>query len=202
MAAQPTGPQNDLEPRREAGMTDDKLTDAVYHARAMLEGLGVNCHSEHSIDTPKRLVKMLHELTTPEPFNFTTFESDSDEMIIVKDITFSSLCAHHTAPFVGRAHIGYVPDGRIAGLSKFARAVRYCAKAFTVQEELTSDIYIMLEDRLSPQGLAVVLEAEHMCMTIRGVQAPGTKTITSKMGGVFAQHDRLARQEFLNLIKE
>lgn len=181
--------------------TDTRLTSAVYHARQMLDLIGANVNGEHGRDTPRRLVKMLHELTTPEEFNFTTFESTTDEMIIVKDIGFVSLCAHHTAPFMGKAHIAYVPDRRIAGLSKFARAVRYCAKAFTVQEELTQDIYIMLEDALSPQGLGVVLEAEHLCMAIRGVQAPGTKTITSKMGGVFADHTKLARGEFLELIK-
>lgn len=143
---------------------------------------------------------MLRELTTPEAFDFTTFDSESDEMVIVRDIPFNALCAHHIIPFVGIAHIGYVPNGRLAGLSKFGRLVRHHAAALTVQEELTADIASSIELALSPAGVAVVLEAEHLCMTIRGVQMPGTKTITSKMTGVFADHDRLARTEFLRLI--
>lgn len=161
-----------------------------------------NFDSEHFAKTPERFVTMLRELTHQEPFNFTTFESSADEMIVVKDIDFVSLCAHHIVPFMGKCHIGYVPAGQIAGLSKFARTVKTLAKDLTVQEELTNKIAEFLVDRLDPKGVAVVMEAEHLCMTIRGVQAPGTKTITSKMTGVFADHNRLARSEFLGLVRE
>jgi GTP cyclohydrolase I len=161
-----------------------------------------NLDNEHFRKTPERFVKMLRELTHQESFDFTTFDSAADEMIVVKDIEFVSLCAHHIVPFMGKCHIAYVPAGRIAGLSKFARAVKTLAKDLTVQEELTNNIANFLVDRLDPKGVAVVMEAEHLCMTIRGVQSPGTKTITSKMTGIFADHNRLARQEFFNLIKE
>jgi GTP cyclohydrolase I len=156
---------------------------------------------QHYKGTPERWAKMMKELTTPEEFEFTTFESTDDEMIIVKDIPFVSLCAHHMVPFVGVCHIGYVPQGKIAGLSKFARLVKNRARDLTVQEELTTSIANALEVALRPRGVAVYMEAEHMCMTIRGVQAPGTTTITSKMTGCFGDHSKLARQEFLSAIQ-
>src|SRR3954471_7932513 len=118
--------------------------------------------TEHGIGTPERFVKMLKQLTTPEEFEFTTFESDSDEMIVCKDITFSSLCAHHIVPYMGKAHVAYIPQGRIVGLSKIPRTVRYHASDLTVQEELTKDIANHLESQLDPLGVAVVMEAEHM----------------------------------------
>jgi GTP cyclohydrolase I len=159
-------------------------------------------NSEHFARTPERFVKMLRELTTPEESNFTAFESDVDEMVVVRDITFTAMCAHHIVPFMGVCHIGYVPNGKIAGLSKFARLVRYFAKDLTVQEELTQKILTRVVGELGAKGVIVIMEAEHLCMTIRGVQSPGTKTVTSAVFGVFAEHDRLARQEFLSLIKE
>lgn len=152
---------------------------------------------DHGHDTPARFLKMLRELTTPQPFDFKTFPSDSDEMIVVRNIPFVSLCNHHVIPFVGTAHIGYVPDGKIAGLSKFARAVQYHAKALQVQERLTTQIADFIEHKLRPRGIVVLMEAEHMCMTIRGVQAPGTKTRTTAVRGVFADHSRSAKAEFL-----
>jgi GTP cyclohydrolase IA len=173
-------------------------------ARAYMEllwGERFDFESEHMEGTPARHAKMLLELTTPVPFEFTTFRSTSDEMIVVEGIEFVSLCAHHIVPFIGKAHIAYVPRKHIAGLSKFARCVRYHAADLTVQEELTTKIANHIEDVLDPLGVAVVLRAEHLCMTIRGVQAPGTKTTTSKMTGVFADHTRLARTEFFNLIR-
>ena len=154
----------------------------------------------HFNRTPQRFIDMLRELTRQEPFEFTTFESHHDEMVIIKDIDFVSLCAHHIVPFVGKCHIAYVPKGKLAGLSKFARVVKSASKDLTVQEDLTGKIADFLQRSLDPLGVAVVMEAEHMCMTIRGVQAPGTKTITSVMKGVFADHTRMARSEFLQLI--
>lgn len=175
-------------------------TGASGHERYLKAGNPIDWSEPHFAKTPERFVKMLHELTTPQPFDFTTFDSEADEMIVVKDIDFVSVCAHHIVPFIGTAHIAYVPAGQIAGLSKFARTVKEMSKTLTVQEELTNDIANFLIDKLDPKGLAVVMEAEHLCMTIRGVQSPGTKTITSSMKGVFADHTRQARNEFLQLI--
>jgi GTP cyclohydrolase I len=165
-------------------------------------------------DTPDRFVRMMEEMTTREEFNFTTFESTSDDMVVLEGIPFYTLCAHHVVPFYGYAYIGYVPAGRIAGLSKFARAVRYCAKGFHVQEELTREItdfltgylyadpYSSIEGSHPRGGLAVVLRAEHMCMAMRGVATPGVMTTTSRMTGVFANHNRTAKAEFMSIIKE
>lgn len=176
-------------------------TFTVEHARNLLGELfhDLDWSDDHLKDTPARFVNMLRELTTPEKYEFTMFDSKSDEMVIIRDIPFTSLCAHHLVPFMGYAHIGYIPNGKIAGLSKFARLVRAKAHRLSVQEELTSMIADELEEKLNPLGVAVVMEAEHLCMTIRGVQTPGTKTVTSSMKGAFADHDKLARSEFMSL---
>jgi GTP cyclohydrolase I len=158
-------------------------------------------NGDHHAGTPKRWTKMMKELTTPEEFEFTTFPSNTDEMIVIQDIPFRSLCAHHMIPFVGHCHIAYIPEGTIAGLSKFARLVKYYAADLTVQEELTAQIARALEQRLRPKGVGVVLRAEHMCMSLRGVQTPGTITTTSAMRGVFLDPNKGARQEFLTFIK-
>lgn len=165
---------------------------------------GLDLESVHGKETPARFLKMLRELTTAEAFDFKTFEDPSagDEMIVIRDITFVSVCNHHVIPFHGKAHIGYIPNDKhlIAGLSKFARLVRYHARSLQVQERLTNVIANELETRLVPKGVAVILEAEHMCMTIRGVQAPGTMTRTAAMRGVFADHGRTAKAEFLQAL--
>lgn len=155
--------------------------------------------NQHLAGTPERFVRMLEELTVAEDFNFTTFKNDlaKDEMIVIKDIPFVSLCAHHLIPFSGYAHIGYIPTTVIAGLSKFPRAVKFWSKGLWTQEDLTDAIAHYLWDMLEePLGLGVLMEAEHMCMTIRGVQAPGVKTITATMLGVFLDPERQARTEF------
>lgn len=162
--------------------------------------VGLDLASPHARKTPERFVKMLRELTTPEKFEFTTFPSTSDEMIIVRNIPFTSSCSHHIIPFIGMAHIGYVPNYLIAGLSKFARAVRFFSRQLQVQEELTNDIANFLEEQLDPMGVAVVMEAEHLCMTVRGAQSPGTKTYTAAMRGVFSDHTKTAKAEFLGRI--
>jgi GTP cyclohydrolase I len=155
---------------------------------------------DHREETPKRMAKMFTEMVTPEPFDFTTFPAESQDMIVLAPIPFYTMCAHHTAPFYGQAYIGYVPNEVIAGLSKFVRAVKQCAKGFHVQENLTHDIAQLLEKHLSPRGTAVVLRAEHLCMAMRGVQQPGVVTTTSAMLGVFGDHDRTAKAEFMQLI--
>jgi len=152
---------------------------------------------EHGMDTPKRFVKMLRELTTPEDIKWKVFPASGDEMVSVYNIPFVSLCNHHVVPFIGLAHIGYVPEKLEAGLSKFARVVKWHAAGLQVQERLTSQVAKWLELHLDPKGLIVVMEAEHLCMTIRGVHSPGTKTRTTSVKGVFADHDRTAKAEFL-----
>jgi GTP cyclohydrolase I len=191
-------------------------------AQALLSSLGdawLRVPEEHRAGTAVRFAAMLEEMTDREPFEFTTFESGSDDMVILDRIPFYTLCAHHVVPFYGYAHIGYIPSGRIAGLSKFVRAVRYCARGFHVQEELTRQIADFLTKGLYPEsafvddddegtteqitgGLAVVLRAEHMCMAMRGAQTPGVMTTTSRMTGVFADHTRTAKAEFMSIIKE
>jgi GTP cyclohydrolase I len=155
---------------------------------------------DHGAGTPERFVRMLCELTTPQEFTFTSFPSEGDEMIVMKDIPFVSVCNHHVIPFVGKAWVGYVPNGNIVGLSKLARTVQFYARRLQVQERLTEQIAQRIEQELRPLGVAVLLEAEHFCMTVRGVQTPGTTTITSKMTGVYADHSKTAKAEFLGLI--
>ena len=156
--------------------------------------------SIHFEDTPKRFVKMLRELTTPKAFNFTTFPSSHDEMVVVSPIPFHSLCAHHIVPFFGTAHIAYIPNGKLVGLSKIPRVVKYYSSGLWTQEDLGWTIAEVIEEVLDPIGTAVILKAEHMCMTIRGVESAGTKTTTSIMKGVFLDNKKGARQEFLELI--
>lgn len=169
-------------------------------AEALLRRFGVDMRQEHMKDTPKRYVQMMAELTTSEPFNFTTFEAKSDEMVILSPIPFFTLCAHHVVPFYGKAHVGYVPGGRIAGLSKFGRLVKNMSKGLWVQEELTAAIADAIETELKPRGVAIILEGEHMCMSMRGVSMPGVVTRTATMRGVFADHSRTAKVEFLHAI--
>jgi GTP cyclohydrolase I len=162
------------------------------------DAAGLDVADEHGVDTPKRYVEMLRELTTPQPMKFTTFSNDGmDEMVVIDNIPFVSLCNHHVVPFMGVAHIGYIPNELIAGLSKFARVVDHFAKRLQIQERMTKQIADFLEEQLNPLGLAVILKAEHLCMTIRGAHAPGTKTTTSVMRGRFADHERTAKMEFL-----
>jgi len=177
---------------------------AVESAAALLQSLPgwSEVPEDHRAKTPMRLVKMLRELTTREPFDFTVFpnnDPDSTEMIVLSPIPFYTLCAHHVVPFFGFAYIGYVPEDKIAGLSKFPRLVKWAAKGLWVQEELTTFISDEIYSKLEPKGTAVVLRAEHLCMSMRGVAQPGVVTTTSDMRGVYKEHDRLARAEFLSL---
>jgi GTP cyclohydrolase I len=170
-------------------------------AKLLLEHTCGLVPDEHGVDTPMRFVQMLTDLTTPQSFDFKVFDSkDADQMVIVRNIPFVSVCNHHVIPFIGKADIGYIPGPYHAGLSKFARVVQYYARALQVQERLTKQVADFLEAKLQPRGLAVVMEAEHMCMTIRGVQTPGTLTYTAEMRGFFNDHDRTAKAEFLQRI--
>jgi len=160
------------------------------------------------VDTPRRFVKMFRELSTPEDFEFTIFDNkakvdETSELITIKDIAFTALCSHHIVPFIGNCHVGYIPDKKVAGLSKFPRAVRWWAAGLWTQEELTHAIASYLYDELEPSGLMVMMEAEHMCMSLRGVQAPGTKTVTTQLRGLFLDppQGRDPKGEFLEYIK-
>jgi GTP cyclohydrolase I len=181
-----------------------QVKDQLKAAEALLSALPgwSDIPENHRAKTPARFVAMLLELTTKEEFEFTTFQNENEksEMISVGPIPFVTLCAHHVVPFYGSAYIGYVPEDLVAGLSKFARLVRQTSKGLWTQEALTSYIADQLYGHLDPKGVAVVLRAEHMCMSIRGVKQPGVITTTSDMRGVFADHSRLARQEFFELV--
>ena len=167
----------------------------------LLASLGVDLSLEDVQETPRRVAGMYRELLTPEPFNFTTFENSAgyDELVLVRDIPFVSLCAHHLLPFSGHAHVAYLPGDRIVGLSKLARAVQHYAKSLQVQERLTKQVADLIQSELEPKGVGVVVEAEHLCMTIRGVQAVGTKTVTSTMYGLLRSNPA-SREEFLSLV--
>ena len=177
------------------GSDDRDLNKAEDAVRDLLAALGVDTTTEDVTDTPRRVVAAYRELLSPEPFNFTTFPNSDgyDELVLVRAIPFVSLCAHHLLPFVGHAHVGYIPGDRIVGLSKLARVVHHFSRSLQVQERLTKQVADLLQDELDPRGVGVVIEAEHQCMTIRGVQAPGTKTATSICMGYFATTSRPAR---------
>lgn len=181
--------------------TPPNLHTATKYIAAALDALGMPWRDlEDMHATPERVARMWAEMTTPAPFDFTTFPNEGcDEMIVERDIRVVSLCRHHLLPFTGVAHIGYIPDQYLAGLSKLARAVDYFARRPQVQEELTNQIADMLVEELKPQGVGVVIHAEHTCMTCRGARKPGTVTITSALRGVIKTQVQ-CRQEFLQLV--
>lgn len=168
----------------------------------LLDALGLDRTSPGLAGTPRRVADMYAELLTPAPFHPTTFPNDAgyDELVLVSDIPVAALCEHHLLPFRGVAHVGYLPGERIIGLSKIARLVEAFARRPQVQERLTTQIADWLRDHLSPRGVGVVVEAEHLCMTIRGVRAPGSRTVTSTLYGKLRE-DPAARQEFLALAR-
>src|ERR671939_191272 len=175
--------------------------EAAERAAAdLLTALGADLTDESLSETPRRIASLYGELLTPSPFDATTFPNDGgyDELVVARAIPFHSLCEHHLLPFVGVAHVGYLPGERIVGLSKLARVVELYARRPQVQERLTTQIASWLERELEPRGVGVVLEAEHMCMTLRGVQKPGASTVTSALRGV-VRDDSRTRQEFLSL---
>jgi GTP cyclohydrolase IA len=176
------------------------LTAAEAAVAALLKALGRDPGSEHLSDTPRRVAAAYAELLTPQPFSFTTFPNDEgyDELVLVRDISFHSLCEHHLLPFHGVAHVGYLPRDRVVGLSKLARVVEYFARGLQVQERLTQQVTDHLDDQLRPKGVGVVLEAEHTCMSIRGAHAVGARTTTSALRGLL-KTQQSARQEFINL---
>ena len=177
--------------------------DEVAAARAvrdLLVALGQDVDSEGMAETPARVAASFAEMLAPRSFDLKTFPNDEgyDELVVARNIPFSSLCEHHLLPFVGVAHVAYMPGDRILGLSKLARVVELFARRLQVQERLTKQVASWLQEQLTPRGVGVVLEAEHMCMSIRGVRATGAKTVTSTLYGSL-RNDPRTRSEFLSL---
>ncbi|NKY88606.1 GTP cyclohydrolase I FolE [Nocardia veterana] len=176
------------------------LAVAEDAARTFLTALGVDLDSEHLQATPGRMARAYAELFTPRSFDLTTFPNEEgyDELVLARRIPLRSVCEHHLLPFVGVAHVGYLPGERILGLSKLARIVEHFSRRPQVQERLTKQIADWLTDHVQPKGVGVVIEAEHTCMTLRGVQAAGTTTVTSTLLGTLRE-DARSRQEFFSL---
>lgn len=175
--------------------------------RMILKAIGEDPNREGLQDTPKRVAKMYEEVfeglnQDPGEYFETIFQEDHEELVLVKDIPFYSMCEHHLVPFYGKAHVAYIPrNGKVTGLSKLARAVEAVSKRPQLQERITSTIADTIMNKLNPYGVMIILEAEHMCMTMRGVKKPGSKTVTSAVRGIFVK-DARARSEVLSLIKE
>ena len=177
-----------------------------HHIREILKLIGEDVEREGLLETPARVAKMFEEIYAgyeidPRDVLGVTFDERHEELVIVRDIVYYSQCEHHMAPFFGKAHIGYIPSGQIAGLSKLARLVEAVTRRLQVQERITSQIADILEEVLQPHGVMVVVEGEHLCMCARGVKKPGSKTVTSAVRGQFRSSAAL-RSEFLALLKE
>lgn len=172
----------------------------------LLESIGEDISREGLLDTPDRVARMYEEIfagydLNPEEILSTTFDESHQELVLVKDIPFYSHCEHHMVPFFGKAHIAYIPQGKVVGISKLARLVECYAKRVQIQERMTSTIADDIDQYLTPRGVAVIIEAEHLCMGMRGIKKPGAKTVTSAMRGVFKDDGNNARMELMNLIK-
>ncbi|TRT76280.1 MAG: GTP cyclohydrolase I FolE [Microcystis sp. M_OC_Ca_00000000_S217Cul] len=180
--------------------------EMMQAVRTLLLGLGEDPDREGLRDTPKRVVKALKFLTSgyqqslDELLNGAVFHENANEMVLIRDIDMFSSCEHHILPIIGRAHVAYIPNGKVIGLSKIARICEMYARRLQVQERLTAQIADALQGLLQPQGVAVVIEATHMCMVMRGVEKPGSWTSTSAVRGVFADSAK-TRQEFMSLIR-
>ncbi|MCA2621283.1 MULTISPECIES: GTP cyclohydrolase I FolE [unclassified Microcystis] len=180
--------------------------EMMQAVRTLLLGLGEDPDREGLRDTPKRVVKALKFLTSgyqqslDELLNGAVFHEEANEMVLIRDIDIFSSCEHHILPIIGRAHVAYIPNGKVIGLSKIARICEMYARRLQVQERLTAQIADALQGLLQPQGVAVVIEATHMCMVMRGVQKPGSWTSTSAVRGIFADSAK-TRQEFMSLIR-
>ncbi len=181
----------------------DKVREAV---KLLLEGIGEDVNREGLVDTPDRIARMYTEIfggmeEDASEHLTRVFTVDSNEMVLEKDIVFYSTCEHHLMPFYGKAHVAYIPDGKVVGISKLARTVEVYARRLQIQEQMTGQIADAIMEYLSPRGVMVMLEAEHMCMTMRGIKKPGSRTVTLAARGVFAEDETL-QNRFLQLVKE
>jgi GTP cyclohydrolase I len=184
-------------------MIEHRVDVATRAAAEMLAALGLPVDEEGMRETPGRLVRAYAELLRPEPFRMTTFPNDEgyDELVLVRDVPVRSLCEHHMLPFVGVAHVGYLPSSRVVGLSKLARTVELHARGVQTQERLTTQVADHLQRALDPLGVGVVVEAEHTCMSLRGARAEGTRTVTARLLGRL-RDDARSRAEFLALTRD
>lgn len=179
-----------------------KVKEAI---KLLLEGIGEDVTREGLIDTPDRIARMYEEILggmgqDPAEVLSKTFTASNNEMVIEKDITVYSMCEHHMLPFYGKAHIAYIPNDKVVGISKLARTVEIFARRLQIQEQLTAQVADALMKELAPKGVMVMIEAEHMCMTMRGVKKPGTKTVTYVCRGEFENNEKL-QNNFFNLVK-
>ncbi|MBE6015859.1 MAG: GTP cyclohydrolase I FolE [Lachnospiraceae bacterium] len=183
-------------------MDSEKIKQGI---RLILEGIGEDVNREGLRETPDRIARMYEEiyggLTEDAGVHLSkVFNCENNEMVIEKDITFYSMCEHHLLPFYGKAHVAYIPNGKVVGISKLARTVEVFARRPQIQEQLTAQIADALQEHLAPGGVMVMIEAEHMCMTMRGIKKPGSKTVTVVTRGRFKEDSEL-RQTFFNMVK-
>lgn len=179
----------------------EKIEQAV---RLLLEGIGEDCDREGLKETPERVARMYEEIfagmeQSAKEHLSKTFTAENNEMIVEKDISFYSTCEHHLMPFYGKVHIAYIPDGKVVGISKLARTVEVFARRLQIQEKMTVQIADAIMENLQPKGVIVLAQAEHMCMTMRGVKKPGSQTITMVARGVLEKNENL-RNMFLNFV--
>ncbi len=180
----------------------EKIEEAV---KLLLEGIGEDCDREGLRETPNRVARMYEEIfagmdATASEHLSKTFTAENNEMVLEKDITFFSTCEHHLMPFFGKVHIAYIPDGEVVGISKLARCVEVYARRLQIQEKMTAEIADAIMESLKPKGVMVMVQAEHMCMSMRGVKKPGSQTVTMVSRGLFEQDERL-KNTFFNLVK-